>query len=393
MKWTLYKPKFKFAFPLKFILSKQANNFLTAPDLLLILFFFLQMTIMPLAQATERREFYNGIRSLGMGGTVAAVVNDETALASNPAGLGRLRNFFGTIIDPEIELGSTAINMYKAQAFSNPYSLSGVAPTAVAAQGDYYHARGQIFPSFVAKNFGIGLLAKYDLDLLANSSTSMETFYRDDIALLLGYNFRFWEGRIKLGFVGKAISRVEVDEAALDPSGSLDLPTLGAAGKAKEGTGVGADVGLVMTAPWTYLPTLAVVVHDVGNTAYTLLPGTRLAAATTRPSTTLQDADVGVSISPIHNNNFRSVWSLEYKGALTASSETDKSKLVHAGFELNFGDVFFLRAGYNQRYWTAGFELSSERFQIQAASYGEEIGTATANREDRRYALKLGFRF
>lgn len=370
MKWILYKPYFKKVFGL-----------------------ILSMAFFSFSQATERREFYNGIRSLGMGGVVTAIVNDETALATNPAGLGRLRNFFGTILDPEIEIGSKAMEMYRAQAYSNPYSLSGVAPTALASLGDYYHARAQIFPSFVAQNFGIGLLMKYDLDLSAASATSMETFYRDDMALLLGYNFRFFDGRIKLGFTGKVISRVEVDELTLDPTAGTDLPTLAAAGKAKAGTGIGADVGLMMTAPWMFLPTLGIVVHDVGNTTYTQTSGMRLSSATTRPNQSNQDADVGVSISPIHKNNLRSVWSLEYKNALTASSETDKAKLVHAGVELNFGDVFFLRAGYNQRYWTAGFELSSERFQIQGATYGEEIGTVTATKEDRRYAIKFGFRF
>lgn len=371
MKWTLYKPYKRFSFIVVLLLQLNINS----------------------APAAERREFYNGIRSLGMGGVVAATVNDETALASNPAALGRVRNFYGTIIDPELELGSTAINMHRLRPYTNPFSLSGVAPTAVAAPADYFHARGQIFPSFVARNFGIGLLAKYNLNLQANSPTAMETFYRDDLALLLGYNFRIWDGRIKFGFTGKVISRVEVDEAALDPTGALDLPSLGAAGIAKEGTGIGADAGLILTAPWTYLPSIAFVVRDVGNTAYTQIPGTRLASATTRPNTSMQDADVGVSISPIHSKGFRSVWSLEYKGALTAASETDKAKLYHAGLELNFSDVFFMRAGYNQRYWTGGLELSSESYQIQMATYGEEVGTATATKEDRRYLFKVSLRF
>ncbi|MNY53233.1 hypothetical protein D3C86_1889710 [compost metagenome] len=60
---------------------------------------------------------------------------------------------------------------------------------------------------------------------------------------------------------------------------------------------------------------------------------------------------------------------------------------------MNFGDVFFMRAGYNQRYWTAGFELASERFQWQLTSYGEEIGTSDTPKEDRRYAVKFAYRF
>ena len=68
-------------------------------------------------------------------------------------------------------------------------------------------------------------------------------------------------------------------------------------------------------------------------------------------------------------------------------------KLIHAGMEFNFGDVFFMRAGYNQRYWTAGLELASEHFQYQLASYGEEVGTKDTPKEDRRYVFKFAFRF
>jgi hypothetical protein len=56
-------------------------------------------------------------------------------------------------------------------------------------------------------------------------------------------------------------------------------------------------------------------------------------------------------------------------------------------------DFFFLRAGMNQRYWTGGFEISTQRFQIQGATYGEEIGTVTVPREDRRYIGKFAIRF
>ncbi len=344
------------------------------------------------ARAAERVEFYNGVRPLGMGNTQVATVNDETGLVVNPAGLGKLRNYFGTILDPELDLGSTALNMYRAKSFSNPFSLSQVLPSAATSVGDYYHARGQVFPSFVAKNFGIGILQKYDLNAVADSATSVNTFYRDDLSLLLGFNFRFWDGRIKLGFVGKMISRIEVNDPAIDPTGALDNASLAAQDKMKQGLGIGADVGLILTAPWNNLPTLGVVVHDVGGTKYDKTYFSRLSTPS-NPNSTAQDMDVGMSFQIIHKPNMRSVWALEYKGVLTAKDEEDKQKLYHAGVELNFGDVFFVRAGYNQRYITGGFELASERFQFQIATYGEEIGTSTSPKEDRRNVAKFTFRF
>ena len=55
--------------------------------------------------SAEKHEYYNGLRGLAMGGAAIAVVNDETALLVNPAALGKLRDQFITIIDPEVEQG------------------------------------------------------------------------------------------------------------------------------------------------------------------------------------------------------------------------------------------------------------------------------------------------
>jgi len=140
------------------------------------------------------------------------------------------------------------------------------------------------------------------------------------------------------------------------------------------------------------IPTVSLVLHDIGGTSFESGAGFRGSTAT-RPDTLSQDLDVAVALFPIHSNYIRSSWTLEYKGILTASSQEDTAKLMHAGMEFNFGDLFFLRAGYNQRYWTAGFELASEHFQWQIASYGEEVGTSTATKEDRRVVVKFAYRY
>jgi hypothetical protein len=66
---------------------------------------------------------------------------------------------------------------------------------------------------------------------------------------------------------------------------------------------------------------------------------------------------------------------------------------LHVGTELNFDDILFLRAGYNQRYLTGGIEIASERLQFQITSYGEEVGDQNNPREDRRTMFKFAFRF
>lgn len=361
----------------------------------IIIFLIIQLIEIHVAHSQERIEFYKSIRSLGMGNTSVAVANDETSLLLNPAGLGKLRDFYGTIIDPEIEMGTKAINMYNAHSFTQPWSPSDAIPASVASPGDYFHFRGQVFPSFVARNFGIGILQKYDMNTKYDSATAKSNvFYRNDLGVVLGYNLRLFDGRVKIGVNGRLVNRIEINDSSFDPTQALDLSSLGAAGIAKEGTGFGMDAGILLAAPWTAIPTLGATLHDIGGTSFSASSGQRLNSATTRPSTVSQDLDVGMALFPIHSNHIRSVWTIEYKGLLTAQNEADKTKLIHTGIELNINDLLFIRAGYNQRYWTAGLELSSESFQFQLASYGEEIGSSsTSTEEDRRYLMKVGFRF
>ena len=345
------------------------------------------------AHSAERREFSTGTRSLAMGGVSVATVNDETALIANPAALGRLRDFYGTIIDPELEVNNHIATIRKEQAISSSFSISKISDVALANEGKYLHSRLQYFPSFVGRNFGIGILGRSVLDMEAASATELETFYQDDLALILGYNLPLWGGRIKLGFSGKVISRHEV-AAVIDPSTQALGPSdLAAADILREGVGVSTDVGILLTAPWTFLPTVGAVLRDVGGTTFDQMTGVRGLHSDERPTAVKQDLDVGISISPIHSQLLRSHWSIEYKGVLTASDEEDKAKLIHFGSEFNVGDLFFVRFGYHQRYLTAGLEFASERLQFQMSTHGEEIGTADAPREDRRMTLKMGVRF
>lgn len=339
-------------------------------------------------QAQERQSFYSGVRCLGMGGACIAVVNDETALVVNPAALGKLRDKYGTIFDPEIEGNYHLPDFYNKEAFSNPFELENIKGALDKKRETYYHAKAQVFPSFVARNFGIGLLGNYSLNAdMSSDGSTINTQYRNDLAFVLGFNFRFLDGRVKLGFNTRLISRIEVQNTAVNAAGALDYKSIGS-----EGVGFGTDIGLILAAPWVYIPTITAVMRDVGGTSFDKASGVRL-STTDRPAAVKQDIDVAAALFPIHTQNLRSAWTVEYRGLLTASDETDKAKLLHAGFELNFHDAVFFRAGYNQRYWTSGFEYSSGNTQWQFATYGEEVGTAEKNREDRRYTVKFAYRF
>ncbi|MEZ0391753.1 MAG: hypothetical protein ACAH59_06030 [Pseudobdellovibrionaceae bacterium] len=338
--------------------------------------------------AQEVRENYLGTRALGMGGASIAVVNDETALLINPAGLGKLRDIYGTIFDPEVEGSSNLKKMYDTKAFTDPFDLEQVKNTTDYSRDTYYHAKAQVFPSFVVRNFGIGIHAKRVLDAQMNTAgTSLQTFYQEDVSLNLGFNLRLFDGRIKMGVVGKAISRIELNDD-LDPAtSSMDIKAL-----ASEGFGIGYDAGLILTAPIVWLPTITGVIRDIGDTAFTAGSGLRMVSET-RPETVKQDIDVAFAVFPIHTNKSRSQFTIQWDKLKASSEATDRSRFYHAGYEFNYADILFLRAGMNQKYWTGGIELAGEHTQIQIASYGEDVGVDGTPVEDRRFVFKFAFRF
>jgi hypothetical protein len=112
-----------------------------------------------------------------------------------------------------------------------------------------------------------------------------------------------------------------------------------------------------------------------------------------KPASTPATLDGAVSISPILGKRVRSTWTLELQDTMNVSKEKDIYRRVHGGVEFNFADAVFIRGGMNQRYWTAGVELSMMNYQFQAASYGEDIGVDQSPVEDRRYEVKFAFRF
>jgi hypothetical protein len=342
------------------------------------------------AHAGERYDFYSGARQLGMGGAYTAVVNDETAVLLNPAALGKLRDTIVTVVDPELQ-GSTndpkALKLNNINKVFDPQEVMNGLNTS-KNWNQHYNAKAQVFPSFVTTNFGIGLLGKYQLDgQIDKTGTNYTVNSLSDYAAAMAYNMRFFGGVLKIGVGGRMIDRTQV-------AGTYAVATttnLGVSQNGAEGLGLAGDAGLILTAPVEYLPSLAVVAHDIGTTSFNLGQGLFAHTGSRRPDPIRQSVDTGVSISPIVGNAKRLSVTAELRGVDRLDS--DIMSRFHAGAELNIGDYFFLRGGINQRYWTAGLEFDAGLVQVQFASYGEDVGTATAHQEDRRLVAKVAIRF
>lgn len=345
-----------------------------------LMLFFLSQRVC----AQQTFSFYQGSRQMMMGGAAVAVVNDETALLLNPAGLGRLRDTILTVLDPEVEAGSQTLSVLGGSPLNalNPQSLLD---DLNKNPGQRVHAKAQVFPSFVAPNFGIGILGKYSVDASVDSTNSIFRLdYFNDYAFVMGFNLRFFGGILKLGSNLRVINRAQISQDLSPSSTNLSFSNL-----VSEGIGAASDLGVNVAMPWSWLPTVSAVVRDLGQTSYGLGRGLFTNSSVTPPATP-QTFDVGVAVFPILGKQNRSTFTIEYSGIGTSG---DAIRHLHAGAEINFLDAFFLRAGANQGYWTAGIELAQGNYQIQLGSYGAEVGTAPQRQEDRRYNAKFAYRF
>ena len=374
-----------------FLKNQTAKLFkwIVIPASVLFAFFAFEVSLVSSsAQAGEIYQYYTGVRTLGMGGSYTATVNDETAVLTNPAGLGKIRDVTWTLADPEVAGSYTDTELATGANSSKVFDVQGLLDVLNQNKGTHWNAKGQVFPSLVAPNFGIGLHAKYSYDGEVNTAGTLYQFdYTGDYAAAMGYCFRFFGGIIKLGTSVRAVDRVEAHKSLPATSTNLKLTAL-----ASEGLGVATDVGLILTAPIALLPSLAVVVRDAGNTSYGLSSG-MIMATTSRPADSIQKIDAGLSVSPIISNHNRMTLTGEMHDVMNVNKEQDPIRRVHAGLEFNIHDFLFIRGGMNQRYWTAGLELSSVRFQLQAATYGEDVGPDLAPKEDRRFVGKFAIRF
>ncbi len=341
------------------------------------------------AVAQEKTQNFRSARDEAMGGAGVAIVDDETALFVNPAGLGKVRGTYLSLINPELETNYSTVSAIGANlsSYAGAQDPNALLNLAVKNPDKNLHAKFQVQPTLVMRNFAIGGLANYSLNAQYSSATgTMQYNYINDYAAAIGYCFRLWEGRLKIGIMGKVDNRVYISTTVAQSATGLSIPNL-----ASEGTGVGWDGSIMLTAPWAMLPTITVVAHDVGNTNFTLGNG-MIYTTTTRPPPQMQKVDAGMAIFPYDGQHTRASFTVQFSDLQNPYSQSI-IRNIHAGAEVNFSDVFYMRAGYNEGYYTAGIEVDLGGQQVQITTYGEEIGVYPKFTEDRRFVARYGFRF
>lgn len=356
----------------------------------------LSMTLaLPRAADARDRTFFQASRALAMGDAYTAYDLGYEAVYYNPAGVARKSKAQLKYFDLE-GVASTGVFTTFKNSFTTFQNLSKIASNVKGEPGKVQAMGMNFLPQFLIRNFSVGLLARGFYEAYTDTGTGdMHLYTFTDLALYTHFGTAMFGGILKLGVGLKAINRAEVNKTY--PAAEVAAGGLKYASEWQEGTGYGYDLGMLLAIPTSMQPTIGIALQDVGNTR--LLERRLIWTSGGTPGTPpdlKQRLNVGLSFNNKHDKGIKSGISFEMKDVLAKSSDKDYTSRLHAGLEVVFNNILYLRGGLNQgRYWTAGIGLSAAGAGLELATYGENvaIGSGSTTVSDRKWVGRyvMGF--
>ena len=347
--------------------------------------------IIGVASQAHAHDYYNMLinpREMGLGGSFISVVNDENSLWFNPAGIARDNGIHWTIANPY----AGASNPTVIQNLQNLQNASKFQSTLNSLYDQPMWAGGGADTAIIMPHFAFGYYYATDASLLIDNPVdpTMNLNYLTDQGLAMGTGWSFG-GILDMGLVAKYITRTGVaqsygaDTIANIINGSSQ-PSAIFNNLTNKGSGISLDWGTNINLPGPGSPTLSFVWNDIGNTSFKPASAGGIA-----PPTDYSDMEAGGSFHfDLPMVNIMPVFQVDEIN----DSTVQLTNKIHAGVELGLPFID-LQTGLYQGYFCygAGFDLGL--INIEAASWGEEMGGQPGQMESRRYlvqvTLRLGF--
>jgi len=369
------------------------------------------------AQTGELRRPVQGIRNLGMGNTGIGLSFDENALFYNPAGLvGVDKILVGFPILNEVSDDSVKI-VKEIRELVEDKNTSGI---AALLMGKRVHYRlltdlNLILPFGELMTFGMarGLETQFDLGVRNPVSIEIDFGFRLDSITNLGFGMPMARGRWLVGAGVETVERcdipltkVTIGKILSNPddlsssTGSCDINSLKRAQTFNFGFQRRLETASAMKMIW------GMSAYNVGGLKF------KRSDNETNPSDQNLELSTGLSWQP-HWGPVRMLYAIDLrdltlKHADDTYCQSNKGtdciwKRLHIGTEFGFfpidsgASTFAVRAGFNQGYFTYGFEFNPFIFfrflNIQYAVYKTETGDKIGDRPDKRKVLQINFGF
>ena len=368
------------------------------------------------AQTGELRRPVQGIRNLGMGNTGIALSFDENALFYNPAGMASVDSILvGFPILNEVSDDSVSI-------VNEISKLGGDAKTAdivALLMGKRVHFRNLIdlnliMPFGELMTFGVasGQESQFDLGVRNPVSIEIDFGLRLDIITNLGFGMPLARGRWLVGAGVESVERCDIPLTKAtfgDVLSNTDLSSsFGSCDPTDLKRGQTFNFGFQRR-----LETASALKMIWGMTAKNI-GGLKFNRSDNETNPSDQNLELSTGLSwqpswgPVRMLYAIDLRDLTMKHADDTNCQSNKGtdciwKRLHIGTEFGFfpidsgASTFAVRAGFNQGYFTYGFELNPFIFfrglNIQYAVYKTETGNKIGDRPDKRRVLQINLGF
>ena len=350
---------------------------------------------------------YISVRAMGMGGAYAAAVNDYTAIFYNPAALARrtdsnLHLSLGAAVD------SNALSLTKdlqnaAKVTPDSAKIDAINQVLINNYGKPFYTRVPTLGGFyVRPNWGIAILpadVEVNMSIQKQVGPALNVNAYADSTLAFSYARDIGglgkEHHLSVGGTLKAIHRIQ-GNTIISADQFADNSKVFDTKQAQEGLMLDMDIGTLYSPPiLSFLhPTFAFVARNVANGG-AITNFHFLDKQSKTPDRLGRKFDVG---SVWHLPSF---WVFQPRFAADIRDMGDKEwtfrKCLHLGAELYWEMFSWWKGnwsiGLNQGYFSAGFGARLGWFRLDLATVGEEVGTASNRKEDRRYFLEASLDF
>lgn len=381
----------------------------------LLIFSLLPVTVSAQTTSTippSHPSIMRGTRPLGMGNAgIAMPGTDENAMFYNPAAINDYeRRLRFRLVSPMIDLTTASIGLIQdvRDLVDNINNNEGDTSaqintfnTFVTNHTGEFHSLDVRLPVIMAMHqwFAVGIVAdsRTTVSFRNRAFSNFELNSRSDGGGVIGsaYNFKDLLGiqqNVQAGVDVKVLYRLSIDQV-LTTDDIIATTDFKDAIPLNRGLGVGVDLGLKGEIPTFDLkaldflkPTVGFVWQDIGNTKF---------------QGDVEDTEQSIGLGAAFHPTFQLAkrdWQTHLDIDLREINQpVSFPKKLSLGGELvapKFG--FFrpsIRVGADQLYITAGATFDFRFLKLEFATYGEELGRFTRQKQSRRIAGNISFGF
>jgi hypothetical protein len=330
---------------------------------------------------------YTSGRSAAVGDAFLPLGEDVgSGLFSNPANLAKIRKSELEPINLSL-YGNTGYVAATGINYINPFTLSSFAPALAKNPGTAAGAGASAMMTFGMPYFDIGILYQSQVSAVQNSSGTIT--YRSLYQFIpsLGTGFRLFDGFLRIGYSAQWLN------SATGTATVANTSSIGYDQNLNQGSALSNTLGIALTAPVVFLPTVNCVVRNLFTATYYPVHFIPLVSSPSAglPFVEPMSIDVSFSIQPRLGRGTYLNLVVEDRDATNASNVAPLGHLALGG-ELSFGDKFVLRGGWSGGYPSAGIALRKRGSEFSLTYYSEEIGTGYLSQADTRFMMQYQIR-